>query len=230
MQEEGLWPWSVHHTWQSWREHYVKGSSRFDALILKYQAKRGPKPPETRKRAADATPVEMLGSSAKRVKPNAREEEEEEEEGPSRYVRVSCADDNIDLVHSSVRYEQSRPELRNIRAQVRSRRRNQHHSTLRKPMCPPPPQSVPARARILKRPRSLSSTPQLTIPLQSHPHRPANKCHPRRTASLNDLILRNDSKSDLAFPRRSLHRNHRPRGGILLSSVLEVPHHSLNQI
>ncbi|KAI9069447.1 hypothetical protein FKP32DRAFT_1586837 [Trametes sanguinea] len=33
---DNLWPFSKHHTWQSWRERYVRDQPRFDKMIRKY--------------------------------------------------------------------------------------------------------------------------------------------------------------------------------------------------
>ncbi|KAH0830206.1 hypothetical protein J3R83DRAFT_1563 [Lanmaoa asiatica] len=68
-----LWPWSVHHTWQSWRTRYCKNSAHFDALISKYQRKPNNKHKEGRKRAIEPMPVDILEPSAKRVKLVAEE-------------------------------------------------------------------------------------------------------------------------------------------------------------
>ncbi|KAI9570798.1 hypothetical protein HD554DRAFT_313134 [Boletus coccyginus] len=74
--EDGLWPWSAHHTWQSWRERYVKHSDHLDARILKYQRKHDIKSGDKRKRTADPTSIETLRSRAKRAKLEMEEEEE----------------------------------------------------------------------------------------------------------------------------------------------------------
>ncbi|KAK2460723.1 hypothetical protein APHAL10511_007193 [Amanita phalloides] len=34
---DGRWPWSKRHTWQSWRDHYVKNELRFDKKIKAFQ-------------------------------------------------------------------------------------------------------------------------------------------------------------------------------------------------
>ncbi|EDR11090.1 uncharacterized protein LACBIDRAFT_324598 [Laccaria bicolor S238N-H82] len=34
------WPWSKHHTWQSWRERYIKNKERFNHRIRLYQKKK----------------------------------------------------------------------------------------------------------------------------------------------------------------------------------------------
>ncbi|KAF9228978.1 hypothetical protein BS17DRAFT_772836 [Gyrodon lividus] len=39
--KNGLWPWSKQHSWQSWRERYVKNAQHFDPHIAKYQQKSG---------------------------------------------------------------------------------------------------------------------------------------------------------------------------------------------
>ncbi|KAF8548123.1 hypothetical protein OG21DRAFT_803843 [Imleria badia] len=79
--EQNRWPWSVHHTWQSWRERYVKHTEHFDALIVIYQKKHKSK----RKRDGEPVSIEMLAPNAKRVRLE-EEEEEEEEEGPMRHA------------------------------------------------------------------------------------------------------------------------------------------------
>ncbi|KAG8217148.1 hypothetical protein J3R82DRAFT_5207 [Butyriboletus roseoflavus] len=66
--ENNTWPWSVHHTWQSWRERYVRNTDRFDALILNYQRKHNVKSTEGSKRAAEPITIEMLGPTAKRAR------------------------------------------------------------------------------------------------------------------------------------------------------------------
>lgn len=75
----------MHHTWQSWRERYVKNSDQLDAHILNHQRKHKIKSVDKRKRTTDPTPIEELGSRAKRVK---LAEKEEEEESSSRYVHI----------------------------------------------------------------------------------------------------------------------------------------------
>ncbi|KIJ63382.1 hypothetical protein HYDPIDRAFT_29630 [Hydnomerulius pinastri MD-312] len=39
--KDKLWPWSIHHPWQSWRERYTKNRDYFDARIEKYHEKHG---------------------------------------------------------------------------------------------------------------------------------------------------------------------------------------------
>ncbi|GBE82877.1 predicted protein [Sparassis crispa] len=42
---KGMWRWSERHTWQSWREHYVRDTERFDRYIAKKQSLSGSSQP-----------------------------------------------------------------------------------------------------------------------------------------------------------------------------------------
>ncbi|KAF8437517.1 hypothetical protein L210DRAFT_897569, partial [Boletus edulis BED1] len=100
------WPWARHHTWQSWRERYVRNSDNFDARIRHYQRKHGIESVDKRKRPAEPLPIEMPGPSAKRAKLKKKEKgvEEEEKRSPSRYVYLSRGDDDVGLTVLLVRY------------------------------------------------------------------------------------------------------------------------------
>ncbi|KAH7924675.1 hypothetical protein BV22DRAFT_1129647 [Leucogyrophana mollusca] len=67
-QADGRWNWSQHHTWQAWRNRYVKNTDWFDRRILKYQKKHGidsvtGKPP----RAGAASNVKLAARGEKSV-------------------------------------------------------------------------------------------------------------------------------------------------------------------
>lgn len=42
--EDKKWPWSKHHSWQSWRQRYLDNELRFDARIKLYQKQKGLRP------------------------------------------------------------------------------------------------------------------------------------------------------------------------------------------
>ncbi|KDQ59883.1 hypothetical protein JAAARDRAFT_68418 [Jaapia argillacea MUCL 33604] len=42
---EGKWPWSARHSWQSWRERYIKHAEEFDYRIRRWQKKQEKKQP-----------------------------------------------------------------------------------------------------------------------------------------------------------------------------------------
>ncbi|KAF9239107.1 hypothetical protein BU15DRAFT_62126 [Melanogaster broomeanus] len=83
--EDRLWPWAVHHSWQSWRERYVVNSDHFDRLIAREQKLRGPgKPPKQnsakpiangRRPAGRPVNVEKTEMNAKRKRVADRESE-----------------------------------------------------------------------------------------------------------------------------------------------------------
>ncbi|KAJ7591769.1 hypothetical protein C8J56DRAFT_1130984 [Mycena floridula] len=52
------WSWSARHSWQSWRDHYVKQQAYFDAKIAKYLQRQAAKDPTQQTVQSPAKPVE----------------------------------------------------------------------------------------------------------------------------------------------------------------------------
>ncbi|KAI0695586.1 hypothetical protein C8T65DRAFT_833102 [Cerioporus squamosus] len=76
--EDGKWPWAKRHSWQSWRNHYVKNHDRLDRIIAKYVKQGGNPEPATPRNPQPATPGASQAVPASQVKRSYFTEEEDQ--------------------------------------------------------------------------------------------------------------------------------------------------------
>ncbi|KAG6375856.1 hypothetical protein JVT61DRAFT_2716 [Boletus reticuloceps] len=149
------WPWARHHTWQSWRERYVKNSDYFDARIRHYQRKHDIESVDKQKRPAAPLPIEMLGPSAKRAKLKKEKEVEEEKRPPSSEIHAAKSTSKSLSEHHREPREEMPPDANPPREPEPG---NARHTT---PVASPPRSNASASVSATKK-RTLDPTPPQT--------------------------------------------------------------------